>query len=139
MASLIYDSAVRDEAVGNINYGTDTFWAMLVTSTYAANKQTHLKRSDVTNEVVGTGYTAGGQVCAVTVAAVDTVNNKVVITLGAESWASATITARGIVYYKRRGGVATADELIAFDDFGVDVTSTAGTFAVAATTITKQN
>lgn len=139
MASLIYDSVVRDEAVGNVNFGVDTFYAMLVTSTYAANKKTHTKRSDITNEVVGTGYTAGGQVCAVSVAATDTTNDRVVITLGAESWATATITARGIVYYKRRGGASTADELVAFDDFGVDVTSTAGTFAVAATTITKQN
>mgnify|MGYP000402675218 CR=1 FL=1 len=60
MASLIYNSAVRDEAVGNIDFDTDTFYGMLVTSTYTPNKDTHTKRSDVTNEVTGTGYTAGG-------------------------------------------------------------------------------
>lgn len=139
MASLIYNSALRDEATGAIDYDTDTFYAMLVTSTYSPNKDTHTKRSDVTNEVVGTGYTAKGTASAVSVASVDTVNDRVVITFGAVSWPTSTITARGAVYYKYRGGLSSADELVAYDDFGSDITSTAGTFSLAATTITKQN
>jgi hypothetical protein len=139
MASLIYNSALRDEAVGNIDYDTDTFYAMLVTSTYAPNKDTHDKRDDVTNEVTGTGYTAGGQAVTVSVAAVDTANDRVVITFAAHSWSTATITARGEVIYKRRGGAASADELVYYNDFGGDIASTAGTFSVAASTITKQN
>jgi hypothetical protein len=68
MASLIYDSTFDDVCKGNINFSTDTFKVMLVTVTYAPNKQTNLKRSDVTNEVVGTGYTAGGTASTCTVA-----------------------------------------------------------------------
>lgn len=139
MPSLIYNSAVRDTAVGNIDFDTDTFWAMLTTSTYTENKDTHTKRSDVTNEVTGTGYTAGGQVISVSVAAVDTANDRVVITIGPVSWASSTITARKMVVYKRRGGAATADELVFVNDFGSDVISANGTFTVAANTITLQN
>jgi hypothetical protein len=139
MASLIYNSAVRDNAVGNIDFDTDTFWAMLTTSAYTENKDTHTKRSDVTSEVTGTGYTAGGQVIAVTVGAVDTANDRVVITFGAVSWPSSTITARKMVVYKRRGGAATADELVFVNDFGSDVISVSGTFSVAASTITLQN
>lgn len=139
MASLIFNSAVRDEATGAINYNTDTFYAMLVTSAYAPNKDTHTKRSDVTNEITGTGYTVGGIAVAATVAAVDTANDRVVITFAAHSWPTATITARGEVVYKRRGGASSADELVYYNDFGVDVSSTAGTFAVAASTVTKQN
>lgn len=139
MASLIYNSAVRDEAVGNVNFGSDTFYAMLVTSTYTPNKDTHAKRSDVTNEVTGTGYTAGGQAIACTVAAVDTANDRVVMTFASINWASSTITARGMVVYKRRGGVSSADELVFYDDFGADIASTGGTFTVASSTITKQN
>lgn len=139
MASLIYNSAIRDEAVGNIDYDTDTFWVQLVTSAYTENKDTHTKRSDVTNEVTGTGYTAGGQVVAVTVGAVDTANDRVVLTFGAVTWPSSTITARKAVVYKRRGGVATADELVYVNDFGSDVISTNGTFTLPASTVTKQN
>lgn len=139
MASLIYNSAIRDEATGAIDYDTDTFYAMLVTSAYTPDKDVHNRRDDVTNEVAGTGYTAGGQAVAVSVAAVDTANDRVVITFASHNWPTATITARGEVIYKRRGGAAGADELVYYNDFGSDVTSTAGTFTVAASTITKQN
>lgn len=139
MASLIYNSAVRDTAVGNIDFDTDTFWAMLTTSAYTENKDTHTKRSDVTSEVTGSGYTAGGQAITVSVAAVDTANDRVVITFNSVAWAASTITARKMVVYKRRGGAATADELVFVNDFGSDVISANGTFTVAANTITLQN
>lgn len=139
MASLIFNPAVRAQAVGNIDFDTDTFWSMLVTSAYTPNKDTHDFRDDVTNEVSGTGYTAGGHVVSVSVAAVDTTNDRVVITIASHNWASSTITARGEVVYKRRGGASSADEIIYYNDFGADITSTAGTFTVAASTITLQN
>lgn len=139
MASLNFDSMLDDVAKGNINFSTDTFYAMLVTSTYVPNKTTNLKRSDVTNEVVGAGYTAAGVQVAATVAK-DTVNNKETVTFANPSWANATITARGIVIYKHRGGAATADELVSYVDFGADVASTNGTFAATFTApLTFQN
>jgi hypothetical protein len=122
----------------NIDFDTNSFKAMLVTSTYTPDKDTHDKRNDVTNEVSGTGYTAGGVASAVTVTK-DTANDKVTIQFGAVSWASSTITARGCVYYKSRGGASSADELVAYADFGSDVSSSGGTFSVAASTITLQN
>ena len=138
MASLIYNSAIDDMARGAIDFDTDTFKAMLVTSSYAPNKDTDLKRSAVTNEVSGTGYTAGGvaSVCTVTK---DTANDKVTLQFAEVSWAASTITARALVIYKSRGGASSADELVAYNDFGSDVSSTAGTFSVAASTITLQN
>ena len=138
MASLVYNSAVDDMARGLIDFDTDTFKAMLVTSAYTPNKDTHDKRDDITNEVTGTGYTAGGTACAVTVTK-DTANDKVTISLGAVSWASSTITARGCVYYKSCGGASSADEIVAYNDFGGDVSTTGGTFSIAASTITLQN
>jgi hypothetical protein len=138
MASLIYNSAIDEMARGDIDFDTNTFKAMLVTSSYTPNKDTHDFRDDVTNEVSGTGYTAGGATSTVTVTK-DTANDKVTIQFGAVSWASSTITARGCVYYKSRGGASSADELVAYADFGSDVSSSGGTFSVAASTITLQN
>jgi hypothetical protein len=125
-------------AKGAIDFDTDTFKVLLVTSSYSPNKDTHDKRDDITNEVTGTGYTAGGATCTVTVTK-DTANDKVTISLGAVSWASSTITARAAVYYKARGGASSADELVAYNDFGTDVSTTSGTFSLAATTVTIQN
>ena len=138
MASLIYNSAIDDMARNNIDFDTNTFKAMLVTSSYTPNKDTHDKRDDVTNEVSGTGYTAGGVTTACTVTK-DTANDKVTLQFAAVSWAASTITARALVIYKSRGGASSADELVAYNDFGSDVSSTAGTFSVAASTITLQN
>jgi hypothetical protein len=137
MASLIYNSAIDDMARGAIDWDTDSFKVMLVTSTYSPDKDTHLKRSAVTNEVTGTGYTAGGVTTACTVTK-DTANDKVTIVFAAASWASSTITARGAVYYKSRGGLSSADELVAYNDFGSNITTSNGTFSLAASTLTLQ-
>jgi hypothetical protein len=128
MASLIYNSCLDDTVKGSIDFDTDTFKMILVTSSYAAAK-THAKRSDVTNEVSGTGYTTGGNAAAATCTK-DNTNNREDITFAITSWTTATITARAGVIYKSRGGLASADELVAYVDFGTDVTSTAGTFSV---------
>ena len=132
MASLIYDSAVNDIATGLIDLDTDTFWVMLTTSTYTANKQTHAKRSDVTNEVSGTGYSAGGQAVTVTVTP-DTANDRVNVTFSTVTWPTSTITARYCVVYKRRGGLSSADNLVFLGDFGGNVSTTGGTFTLTFT------
>ncbi len=138
MPTFVYTSCPDDMARGNIDFDTNTFKAMLVTSSYVPSKQVHDKRDDVTNEVVGTGYTAGGITATVTVTK-DTANSRVTVQLGALSWPSSTITARSCVYYKSRGGASSADELVAVVDFGSDVASSGSTFAVSASTIQIQN
>jgi hypothetical protein len=137
MASLIYNSAIDDMARGAIDFDSNSFKALLVTSSYTPNKDTHDKRDDVTNEVTGTGYTAGGVTTACTVTK-DTANDRVTLQFAAVSWATSTITARALVIYKSTG-TASTDNLVAYNDFGSDVSSTSGTFSVAASTITLQN
>ena len=136
MASLVYNSCIRDAVTGAIDFDTDTFKMMLVTSSYTASKA-HDKRDDITNEVSGTGYTSGGNACSVSVAAVDNTNNDVEISFTVTSWTSATITARAGVIYKSRGGASSADELVGYVDFGSDVSSTNGTFAVTVSSPLK--
>ena len=129
MANIIYNSYVDDVNKGNIDMNTDTFYAMLVTSTYTPDKDTHTKRSDITNEVVGVGYTSGGAATTATVT-LDTANDRVDITFSDVTWAASTITAAAAVVYKHRGGAASADELVAYCDFGGNVTTTGGTFTL---------
>lgn len=130
MASLIYNSCLEDLARGAIDFDTDTFKAILVTSAYTPDKDNHLKRSSVTNEVGASGtYATGGGTTTVTVTK-DTVNDRVDVSFGNVQFTSATITARAAVIYKSRGGASTADELVAYVDFGGDVSSTNGTYTV---------
>lgn len=138
MPSLIYNRALELWARGNIDFDTDTFKVLLTTSVYTENKDTHDFRDDVTNEVTGTGYTAGGNTVTTTVN-LDTANDRLDISLGGTTWPSSTITARKAVYYKSRGGAASADELIAVNDFGTDVISSNGTFTLGASTLRINN
>jgi hypothetical protein len=135
MTSFVYDSFLDQALRGNIDLDTDTFYVMLVDSTYAPNQGADAYRSNATGEVTGAGYAAGGIPVAVTLTK-DVANHKNTITLGAVSWPNSTITARRAVYYKRRGGASNVDELIAQDDFGANISSTNTAFSLAATTIT---
>lgn len=126
MASIIYNSFIEDVNEGNVVPAVDTFYILLVTSAYVPNKDTHTRRSDITNEVAGAGYVAGGQaiVCTVTP---DLVNDRTdLVWTTPVTWAASTITnARGAVIYKNRGGIAANDELVQYSDLGADY-STAG-------------
>jgi len=133
MASLVYNSCIRNAVTGQIDFDTDTFYMMLVTSTYTPDQDTHLDRADVTNEVTGTNYTSSGQSVTVTVGAVDTANDRVDISFADVTWASSTITAAAAVVYKYTG-TAADDLLVAYLDFGGDVSSTSGDFTVSTTT-----
>lgn len=132
MASGIFLPALRNILTGAIDFDTDDFKVMLVTSSYTPDFDAHEFRDDVTNEITGTGYTAGGEEVTVTVGAIDTGNNRVDVTLGGAEWDNSTITARGAVYYKSRGGASSADELIAYIDFGADVSTTNGPLTLSS-------
>lgn len=128
MASVTYGHCVNDALRGTIDFDTDTFYAMLVTSAYVPNVDTHHYRSDVTNEVGNSGnYSSGGAVTTATVTKQDA-SNQIEVAFSSVNFTSATITARAAVIYKYRGGAATADELVAYVDFLSDISSTNGTF-----------
>lgn len=131
MTNSIYDKFMKHLVLGDIDPGSDTFYMMLCTSSYTPTKASDEHRSDVSNEVTGTGYTAGGQAVACTpsgpASAVES------LTFAVTTWPTATITARYAVIYKHRGGSSSADELVAWIDFGGNVSSTGANFTVTPT------
>ena len=131
MANLIFNSFKRDIANGSIDLDTDIVNVMLVAATFVADADLDLKRSDVSGEVTGTGYTASGATLASKTVTVDNTNDRAIFDAADVVWTTATITARGAVLYKARGGVATADELICYIDFGSNISSTAADFTLA--------
>jgi hypothetical protein len=137
MASLIFNEGIYQNAIGGVDFDTDTFKVLLTTSAYTENKDTQLDRADVTNEITGTGYTAGGNTVTVTVTK-DTTNDRIDLSLGGTTWPSSTLTARKAVYYKSTGNAAN-DILIAVVDFGSDVVTATGTLTLTASTMRQQN
>lgn len=133
MASGIYHSFFERLARGAGDLQSVTVKCALVTSSYTYDTD-HDFFNDITNEITGTGYTAGGDTISVTVTDDDT-NNRVDIVLGEAQWTSATLTARGAVYYVDTGGASSTDWLIAYLDFTTDRSSSSGTFTISASTI----
>lgn len=131
MANVIYNSFKRDIANGSIDLDTDTVKIMLVTSAYTPDIDAHTKRSDITNEVVGAGYTAGGATLASKTVTANNTTDKGVFDATDVVWTTSTITARGAVLYKSRGGASSADELICYLDFTTDQISSSGDFNIA--------
>lgn len=130
MADVIFNGFKKHLFAGDFDLDANTIKMMLVTSAYTPNQDTHEFRSSVTNEVAGTGYTAGGVTLTNKTVTQDDTNNRAAWDFDDAVWASATITARGAVVYKDTGSAAT-DILICYIDFGSDKTSTAGEFRVA--------
>jgi len=109
----------------------ETHKGLLVTDTYTPNYDTHDFRDDVTNEVSGTNYTAGGNTVTTTV-----------ITLAAPAaeslkldyddpqWPNSTISAAmAHVFYFNVGSAAT-DQLVLLQDFVTAATTSAGLLLV---------
>lgn len=136
MASILYNSSLDDAARNLIDFDSDSFKIML-TSGYSPNRDTHTKRSDVTGEVSGTGYTTGGASTTTTVSK-DLVNDRVTVTFSAPSWPSSSISATGAVIYKFTGSAST-DPLVGFVDFFGTITSSGTTFSMAQSVLTFQN
>jgi len=130
MADVIYNSFKRDIMNGGIDLDTDTIKVALVTSTYTPDQDVHDNFDDVTNEVSGSGYTAGGATLASAAVTVDNTDNEGVFDAADTSWTTSTITARGAVVYKSTG-VASTSKLICYFDFVSDKASSAGTFAIS--------
>lgn len=127
MAHVLYANGIKNLGLGNIDFEGDTIKAMLVTSAYTPNEDTDEFASDVTNEVSGTGYTAGGATLANCSVSVDSANNRVEFDADNPTWTGSTITARGAVILKDTG-VDTTSPLLFYVDFGEDKTSTDGAF-----------
>jgi hypothetical protein len=60
MPNYFYASGIDAALNGEIDFDTNTIKVALTTSSYTPDRGVHDYFNDVTNEVVGTGYTAGG-------------------------------------------------------------------------------
>jgi hypothetical protein len=110
---------------GEMDFSSDTsqtFKIALYTS--AATLGATTTAYSVTNEVSGTGYTAGGN--TLTVVAPTTSGTTAYLDFADTTWATATITARGALIYQSGG----TNPAVAVLDFGADKTSTAGDFTI---------
>ncbi|MEX1247551.1 MAG: hypothetical protein WEA61_03650 [Anaerolineales bacterium] len=120
MTSILYNSAKLRILQGDLDFENDEFKVALFSSAYIANQDAHEFFADLTNEVSGSGYTAGGKILQNKALIRDDDNDVVVFDAGDLSWTVATFTARAAVIYKGTGSPATSP-VLAYIDFEEDL------------------
>ena len=108
--------------LGEHDMDTDVIKIALYTS--AATLGAATTAYSTSDEVVGTGYTAGGN--TLTGASVSLTGTPAFVDVSDTTWTTATITARGALLYNS----SKSNKAVAVLDFGSDKTSTAGSFTV---------
>ena len=108
--------------LGEHDMDTDTFKIALYTSAATLDASTTVYTTS--DEVTGTGYTAGGN--TLTGATVTLTGTTAFVDFSDTSWSTATITARGALIYNS----SKSNKAVAVLDFGSDKISTGGTFTI---------
>ncbi len=131
MANAVYNVIKVEFGKGTINWAdsNSVFKCALVTSDYTPDVDNHKHFSDVTNEVSGQGYTAGGAEITGRTVTEDDANDLAKYDADDTTWENSTITARGAVIYKDTGDASTSP-LIAYIDFGADQSSDNASFTI---------
>jgi VCBS repeat-containing protein len=116
-------SSFKSEVLGGIHdLDTDVIKIALYTSSATLGAST--TAYSTTNEISGTGYTAGGN--TLTSPAISLDGTTAVVDFADSTWSTATITARGALIYNS----SKSNRAIAVLDFGENKTSTSGNFTV---------
>lgn len=126
----LYGLALKSFVDKLVDLDSDTIKVMLCTSTYTPNQDTHQFKSSVTNEISGTGYTAGGATLTSPVVAYTAGTNVLSFDAADTAWTTATFTARYAVVYDSTPATDATRPLLAYVDFGADVSVTAATFTI---------
>ena len=130
MPSKLYGNFLVKSLNKEVDFDSDTIKVALLTSSYTPDQDAHDYFNDVSsNEVSGTGYTAGGNTLASKTVTYDSANNVIILDAADTTWASSTITARYAVVYDSTGTASTS-ALIGYVDFGSDQSSTNGNFTI---------
>jgi hypothetical protein len=116
-------NSFKQEVLGAIHdLDTDTIKIALYTS--SASLDTTTTAYTTSNEIVASGYTAGGNTLSGAVISLD--SSTAIVDFSDTTWSAATITARGALVYNS----SKSNKAIAVIDFGADKISTNGDFTV---------
>lgn len=113
-----------------VDWDSDTIKVLLCTSSYTPDQDAHDYKDDVTHEVEGTGYAAGGATLASKTIGYTGATNVIKLDAADTTWPASTITARYAVIYDDTPVGDSAKPLLGYVDFGADVASANGNFTL---------
>lgn len=117
---------------GRIDIRNDPLMFMICTASYTPSQNAHKFRSVVTNEIIGSGYSAGGKQIMGAAIAYTGSNKTLTLTGSPLAWPLVTWSnARyGVIYVARDGIPITSQPLVAWVDFGANVSKSDEPFYV---------
>jgi len=120
---------------GKMDFSSDTAQSYKIALyTSSASLDAATTAYTTSNEVTGTGYTAGGNTLSISTNPT-TGGTTAFLSFGTTTWTTATITAAGALIYQAGGSTPA----VAVLDFGGDKTSTAGDFQITFPTADATN
>lgn len=126
MADIIYNRFKANLMNKIVDCEADTFKVMLCTSSYTPSAD-HNTTSDITNEVSGSGYSAGGAALSNLSVTQDDTDDEAAWDADDVTWSTSTITARYAVIYD---DTLAGDDLVCCFDFTSDKSSSGGDFTI---------
>lgn len=120
-------------SLGNkeIDLNSDQIKGLITTNSYTPNKDTHRYLSDVTNEITGTNYPAGGVVIGTPTIVWDSANQRFVFDANDVLLSNVTFTGgRRFVIYDNTPSTSATKPLISWTDFGADQSPAGLDFAI---------
>lgn len=131
VTAYVYGNFLKNVLSGKmVDWLNHPIKVMLCSATYVPNQDTHQTKADVTGEVTGTGYTAGGAALTNKIITYDPATNATILDADDVVWPNATITAKYAVIYNDNGATDADKLLLGYVDFGQDVSSTNGDFKI---------
>src|SRR5262245_34811971 len=86
--------------VSDASWTGDTIKVLLTTASYTPDQDGHEFKSSITNEVTGTGYSAGGVTLGTKSVSVDAASNETRLIAAPAQWTTATFTCRYAIVWK---------------------------------------
>jgi hypothetical protein len=133
MAGTVYTKAkvaFLKSTIADVSSGGTTVKVSLHTASYTPNYDTHEFFSDLTNEVTGTGYSAGGKALTTKAVTLDATGHYGIFGADNVSWTSATISnIRYAAVYVDTGSPSTSP-LLCLIDFGGNQSISSGSFTI---------
>jgi hypothetical protein len=130
VTAFLYTQFFKSLANKEFDFDSDTIKCMLVTSAYTVDRNNHqYKDVSITNEISGTGYTAGGTTLAAKTVTLDAAGFAFKFDNTVDpNWPGATFTARKAIFYDDTPG--SNKPLIGYIDFGQDESVAGATFTI---------
>ncbi len=132
--SIKYNSFKKGLLDGEFDFSSDTtqeFRISLHTSSYIPSVDGHSTMNDVTNEIIGIGYSTGGETLTSIITSIDVGTDRVYLGADDITWPNSSITARYGVIYRYVDGTPLNNPLIACIDFVTDQHSSQDVFTIS--------